>query len=204
MSLFDRRQLLTAAYGRASAEQHTFAPPVSGREVMRARYFPNVPLVAHDGRRVRFYDDLLRDKIVVLNLMYADCDGVCPTITANLVKTQKLLLPRLKIDVFIYSLTVNPAVDTPARLKDYADMHGTGPNWLFLTGAADDMELLRRKLGFADLDPAVDKDKSFHSGVIRYGNEPLSLWAACPGNSTPEWMAREISGIIPHEAFKDA
>ena len=202
MSLFDRRRLLTGASARSSAAQHTFAPPLSGRELMRARYFPNVALIAHDGRRVRFYDDLLRDKIVVLNLMYADCEGVCPAITANLVKAQKLLQPRLKVDLFIYSLTVNPEVDTPAKLKAYAEMHGTGPNWLFLTGAPDDVELLRRTLGFVDLDPAVDKDKSRHSGVIRYGNEPLSLWGACPGNTTPEWMITEISAVIPHDAFK--
>jgi protein SCO1/2 len=200
MAVVNRRRAFAAAF--SSSAERQFAPPPPAREMIRARYFPNVPLVAHDGRRVRFYDDLLRDKIVVLNLMYADCEGVCPTITANLVGAQKLLLPRLKVDVFIYSLTVNPEVDTPARLKEYAEMHGTGPNWLFLTGAPDDVELLRRKLGFVDLDPAVDKDKSSHSGIVRYGNEPLSLWGACPGNSRPDWMAREISSVVPHDAFK--
>ena len=50
-----------------------FAPPLSGREMMRKRYFPDVPLVSHEGKRVRFYSDLLKGKIVLLNLMYADC-----------------------------------------------------------------------------------------------------------------------------------
>src|SRR2546423_12333469 len=88
-----------------------FAPPESGREVMRRRYFPNVPLVTHQGKNVRFYDDLLEDKIVVLNLMYADCTASCPLITANLLRVQKILN---RDDVFFYSFTIKPAEDTPA------------------------------------------------------------------------------------------
>ena len=52
--------------------------------MLRQRYFPDVVLTTSEGRKVRFYDDLLKDKIVVLNLMYADCDGICPVTTANL------------------------------------------------------------------------------------------------------------------------
>src|SRR4029450_1447382 len=98
-----RRELLTAAAvlplagalavasrSDAPAPQE-FAAPVTGREKMRRRFFPNVVLTTHEGKRVRFYDDLLKDQIVVLNLMYATCQGVCPRITANLVKAQKLL-----------------------------------------------------------------------------------------------------------------
>ena len=59
------------------AVRPTFAPPLSGREMMRKRYFPDVPLVTHEGRRVRFYSDLLQGKIVLLNLMYADCTASC-------------------------------------------------------------------------------------------------------------------------------
>ena len=182
-----------AAQGDATLR---FSPPLSGREVMRTRYFPNLPLVTHHGKTVRFYDDLLKDKIVVINMMYADCDGVCPTITMNLARAQKLLRKRSRRDVFIYSITVKPEEDTPARLKDYAEMHGAGGNWLFLTGQPADVELLRRSLGFVDLNPVVDKDKAQHSGVIRYGNEPLSLWGACPGSAKPEWIAEEISFVI--------
>src|SRR5262249_31882315 len=77
-----------AMAGAGAGAASGFAPPVSGREVMRRRYFPDVVLTTHEGKRVRFYDDLLKDKIVVLNMMYADCTGICPLITANLVKAQ--------------------------------------------------------------------------------------------------------------------
>jgi protein SCO1/2 len=37
--------------------------------------FPNVVLKTHEGKTVRFYDDLLKGKIVLINFMYATCKG---------------------------------------------------------------------------------------------------------------------------------
>jgi protein SCO1/2 len=178
-----------------------FAPPLPGREILRRRCFPDVVLTTHEGKRVRFYEDLLKDKIVVLNLMYANCNGVCPTITANLARVQKLLAERTRQTVFLYSLSVKPEEDTPEKLKAYAEMHHAGPGWLFLTGKTADVELLRDKLGFVDLNPQVDEDRASHSGMIRYGNEPLALWGACQGQSRAEWIVREISFVIPREGL---
>ena len=36
-------------------------------------YFPNVELTTHNGDQVRFYDDLIKGKTVVINFMYATC-----------------------------------------------------------------------------------------------------------------------------------
>jgi protein SCO1/2 len=112
------------------------------------------------------------------------------------VKVQQLLGERVGRDVFMYSLTIDPKNDTPAVLKKFAEKFHTGPGWLFLTGKADDLELLRVKLGFVDPDPEVDKDRANHIGTVEYGNEPLSLWGACPGLAHPEWIAKEISWVI--------
>ena len=101
MTDISRRNLLTL--------KQTFAPPDSGPEVMRKRYFPNVPLVTHEGKRVRFYDDVVKGKIVLLNLMYADCTASCPLITANLLKAQKILN---RSDVF-FKAPVNSAGRLP-------------------------------------------------------------------------------------------
>jgi protein SCO1/2 len=177
------------------AVRPTFAPPLSGREMMRKRYFPDVPLVSHEGKPVRFYSDLLKGKIVVLNLMYADCTSSCPLITANLSQVQKILN---RDDVFFYSLTIKPLEDTPEKLRDYAEMHGIKRNWLFLTGHSDDLELLRVRLGWSDPNPEKDrKDKALHSGMCRYGNEPLSQWSSVQGSADPEWIATEIGFVLP-------
>jgi protein SCO1/2 len=204
-----RRELLTAAAvlplaGALAANSDSsapaarrFAPRLSGREVLRRRFFPDVVLTTHEGKQVRFYEDLLKDKIVVLNLMYANCQGVCPKITANLVKARALLPEAAREQVNFYAISIKPEEDTPEKLREYARTHGAENGWLFLTGSPADIELLRRKLGYVDRDPQVDRDKSRHSGMVRFGNEPRAQWAACQGRANPEWIAKEIAFVVP-------
>ncbi len=147
----------------------------------------------HDGRTVRFYDDLLRgDKTVLINMMYAHCAGKCPLTTENLVKVQELLGERLGRDIHMFSITLDPEQDTPEVLREYAEAHGTKPGWTYLTGEPKDIERLRRKLGFVDPDPQRDKDRSNHAGVVVYGNEAIDRWAACPGLSGPQDIVNVI------------
>jgi protein SCO1/2 len=192
--------LIASAETPAASTAHKFAPRLSGREMLRRRYFPNFELTTSDKKKVRFYDDLLKDKLVVINMMYADCKGVCPTITANLKRVQKLLKEQVTQPIFIYSITVKPEEDSPKKLKEYAKMHGIhDPNWLFMTGKPAELDMLRHAIGFADPDPEIDKDKSRHSGMLRYGNEPMALWGTCQGNGAPEWISQEIGFAIPRQ-----
>ena len=168
---------------------------IPSRERIRDRYFPNLALTTHEGRTVKFYDDLVKDKIVIFNMFYAKCEGICSPITRNLVRLQSVLGNRVGKDIFMYSFTLKPKEDDVDALAHYADMHKVKPGWLFLTGSAADMETVRRKLGFVDPDPDVDKDLSNHIGVIKYGNEPLERWGGCPGMSSPEWIAETLSWV---------
>ena len=184
--------LLTQAQTRDAARQFKDIP---SRERIRQRYFPNLILTTHDGEKVRFYDDLVKDKIVIFNFMYAKCEGICMPVTMNLVKVQKLLGDRVGRDIFMYSLTLKPEEDSASKLASYAHMHKVGPGWKFLTGSPADLELLRRKLGYVDPDPEVDKDKSNHIGVIKYGNEPLQRWGGCPAMSKAPWIVKTLSWV---------
>lgn len=168
---------------------------ISSRERIRQRYFPNLTLTTHEGKRVRFYDDLIKDKIVLLNFMYIKCDGICMPITMNLRRVQDLFGDRMGRDIFINSFTLKPEEDTVAGLRNYAQMHRVKPGWNFLTGSVSDMELLRRKLGYVDPDPKVDKDKSNHIGIIKYGNEPMQRWGGCPGMSKPSWIVKSVKWV---------
>ena len=200
------RRSLVAALGAAPfvvpllAKAQTLDAPskfkvIDSRERIRQRYFPNLVLTSHEGKKVKFYDDLVKDKIVVFNMFYAKCEGICSPVTRNLVRVQNLLGDRVGKDIFFYSFSLKPKDDTVPALKHYAEMHKVKPGWLFLTGSADDMELLRRKLGFVDPDPEVDKDTSNHIGVLKYGNEPLQRWGGCPGMQAPDAIAEAISWV---------
>lgn len=174
-------------------------PPqsISSRERLRQLHFPNVPLITHEGKKVRFYDDLIKDKIVVINFMYAECVGICPGVTMNLVRVQKMLGEHVGRDVFMYSFSLKPKEDTPEKMAAYAKMHKVGPGWQFVTGDPADLELLRRKLGFTNPDPVDDADVTQHIGNIRYGNEPLQRWASCPGLAKASFIVESISWLYP-------
>lgn len=144
-------------------------------------YWPNVTLTNHLGQSVNFYDDLIKDKLVIINMMYAQCsDGVCPISTYNLKKVTKALGSAMGKDVHIYSISLDAIHDTPKVLEKYANENNIGPGWQLLTGDYDDIELLRRRLGFFDHDPIVDRDRANHAGVIRIGYEPLKNWLMAP------------------------
>lgn len=190
---------------RGAADASSKFQRISSRERIRQQYFPNLILTTHEGRKVRFYDDLIKDRIVLLNFMYVKCEGLCMPITMNLRRVQELFGARMGRDIFIYSLTLKPQEDTVASLRQYAQMHHVKPGWSFLTGAASDMELLRRKLGYVDPDPEVDRDKSNHLGLIKYGNEPLERWGGCPAMSKAAWIVKSVSWVDwPHDRDEES
>jgi protein SCO1/2 len=188
-----------------TGNQQLKAANKSSRELMAERNFPNVTLTTHENKKVKFYDDLIKNKIVIFNFMYAQCEGICPGIMMNLVQVKKLLAPRVGRDIFMYSITLKPEEDTPKALKHYAEMHNAGPGWTFLTGSAGDIETLRRAQGFTNPDPVLDADKSQHTGMIRFGNEPMQWWAGCPGLARPKFIVKEIGLVLGNNAWpKDA
>ena len=91
---------------------HTFQDSAvaarKGGERWGANYFPNVPLTNHEGKQVRFFDDLIKDKVVVINFIYTTCPDSCPLETARLVEVQRILGDRVGRDVFMYSITIDP------------------------------------------------------------------------------------------------
>jgi protein SCO1 len=169
------------------------------RRRIQEQHFPDIPLITHEGKHVRFYDDLIKDKIVSLNFFFAKCDEVCPLVMANLAKVQKLLGSQVGRDIFMYSFTLKPDEDTLAVLRHHREMYHAGPGWTFLTAKPDDMEKVRKAIGFTYPEPAIDKDKTQHIGNIRYGNEPLMLWSACPGMAHAKWIAETLEWAIHPE-----
>src|SRR4051794_34763113 len=155
-----------------------------------AGYFPNVELTTQDGKVVHFYDDLIKGKIVALDLIYTTCQYACPLETARLAQVQRLLGDRMGRDVFFYSITIDPDHDTPAVLKEYAEKFNAGPGWLFLTGKAADIELISRKTGlYSEPDP---KNPDGHTPSLLVGNESTGQWMRNSATDNPKFLARTI------------
>ncbi len=167
-------------------------PPIAAMSATRSQYFPSYVVQSHSGEKLRFYEDVVRGKIVVFNMMYSVCTGICPGNTANLLQVQKALGRRLGNDIFMVSMTLQPEFDTPKALQDYVKRFAIQPGWTFLTGQPKEMEVIRRKLGFFNDDPKIDGDLANHTGMVRVGNEPLNRWFMVPALSRPQQMARAI------------
>lgn len=154
-----------------------------------ADYFPNVPLVTHDGKTVRFFDDLMKDKKVLINFIFASCDAACPLDTANMARLQRLLGDRVGRDVFMYSITLDPEHDTPQVLKAYAKEYGAGPGWFFLTGKREDIDAVRFKLG-------ARAKKEAHANVVRAGDVAKGKWIRIPLNTNPNQVVTEVKNTL--------
>ncbi|HSY48067.1 MAG TPA: SCO family protein [Thermoanaerobaculia bacterium] len=169
------------------------------RQRIQRMHFPNVPLYTHEGKRVMFYDDLVKGRIVTMNFFFAKCDEICPMVMANLARVQTRLAADLNKRLFMYSLTLKPEEDTVDAIREFREMHHARPGWTFLTGKPQDLERVRKGIGFSYPNPVVDKDKTQHIGNVRYGNEPLMLWAACPGMAHADFIAESVSWMIHPE-----
>ena len=163
----------------------------------RHGWLPNVPLVAHTGETYNFYDDLVRDRTILINFFVVGCtEGRCPNANANLRKVQDMFGERMGKDVFFYSITLEPEKDTVPILKEYAeDIFEAGPGWLFLTGKSADIEHLRVSQGFVDPDPERDRDVSNHASTARLIIDNKNRWAMVPLNTSPRYIYTTLNTL---------
>lgn len=154
-------------------------------------YFPNLPLTSHAGDTVRFYDDLIRGKIVVISFIYATCPDICSLTTARMAQVEKMLGDRVGRDIFMYSITLDPETDTPEILRDYAEPFQLDPSWLFLTGLPDDVKVISSKLG------ERSRTLSEHNAMIMLGNDTTGEWQRASAFEDLERIVQKISEMDP-------
>ena len=172
----------------------TGSTPAAAETRWGANYFPNVVLTTQDGTKVHFYDDMLKGKSVVIDLIYTHCVDACPLETARLVQVQKMLGDRVGKDIFFYSISIDPSHDTPKALKAYAEKYHVGPGWTFLTGKKADIDLVSKKLGlYSDPDP---NNPDGHTPSVLIGNEPGGQWMRNAATDNPRFPANMIGNWL--------
>ncbi|HMB51806.1 MAG TPA: SCO family protein [Thermoanaerobaculia bacterium] len=168
---------------------------VRGGEVWGADWFPNVPLVTHDGESVRFFDDLIEGKVVAINFIYTSCPDTCPVETARLMQVAELLGDRLGEDVFFYSITIDPDYDTQPVLKAFADSWDLPEGWKFLTGNEEDLVLLRTKLGVR-IEDVERQDFAAHEVSLVIGNQTTGRWMKRSPFENPYVLAEQLGSWL--------
>jgi protein SCO1 len=165
--------------------------------------FTNALVRTHENKQVRFYDDLIKGRQVLVNLMYASCEGLCPQVTSNLVKVHQALKDRMGKDLFIYSITLKPEEDDPAALKEYADMHhALLPGWTFVTGDPYDIETIRFRL-FRMNHIAIDLDPFAHTSWLRIINDATNRWLHVSPLASLYTVLQHIAWANPPKSFQE-
>jgi protein SCO1 len=136
--------------GQAAANAAPDAAPAPLAKPKRdpLAYFTDRELIAQDGRKLRFYSDVLKGRLVVLNTIFTHCEDACPLITAQMNAVRAKLGPAFGRDVHFVTITSDPQRDTPQALKKWAAKHSADvPGWTFLTGKKSDVDHILQKLG---------------------------------------------------------
>lgn len=154
------------------------------------KYFSDVELINQDGQKLRFYSDVLKDKVVVINTFFSTCTSVCPPMNRNLEKVQEALGDHLGKDVFIVSLSVDPEMDTPPRLKEYSRRFHARPGWIFLTGKKENVDWALYKLG------QYVQSRDDHSTIMIIGNEPKGLWKKAFGLANADELIKIVDDVM--------
>lgn len=175
-------------------------PAARGLRRAAPRPFPRAVLTDQDGRPSRFYEDLVQDRVVVMNGAYASCPGICPLSIANLKRVHALMEGRVGVDFQMLTLSLQPAQDTPERLREYiARQRIPTRGWRFLTGHPIEVDAVRRRMGFYDLDPVIDADLNQHTGLITIGNDRFDWWCMTPALASPRLIVAAIDRMLRYD-----
>jgi protein SCO1/2 len=153
-------------------------------------YFTDTVLINQDGKPMRFYTDLLKDKVVIVNTFFTTCTSVCPPMSKTLEKIQNWLGDRLEKDARIISISVDSATDTPPRLKEFGKKFNAKPGWYFLTGKKENADFALRKIG------QFVESKDDHSTIIIIGNLRTGLWKKAMGLAKPEDLIKVVDSVL--------
>jgi protein SCO1 len=139
---------------------------------------------------------VLKGKTVIVNAFFTTCTSVCPPMNRNMEKIQEAFGDRVGRDVFLVSITVDPEVDTPARLKEYAQKFHAGPGWIFLTGKKENLDWALYKLG-----QYVER-KDDHKTIFIIGNEPTGLWKKAFGMANVAELVQVVESVVNDKGEK--
>jgi protein SCO1/2 len=153
-------------------------------------YFGEIELVSHDGRTLRLYQDLMKNKTVVFSAFFSRCQSVCPPLNAKLQGLQRALGPRVGKDVLFVSITVDPEFDTPARLSEVAAKLHAGPGWLLMSGSPEQVHTALLRLGYAT------PEKEAHSPLLVVAREKTGVWKKAHGFAPIDDLLQIVRAVM--------
>ena len=154
------------------------------------KYFTNVELTNQDGQKMRLYSDLIKGRVVVINSFFSTCQGACLPLSRNMRQLQDMLGDKVGKEVYLISISVDPTMDTPERLKQFATKMGSKPGWFFLAGDKANVDAALKKLG------QYVEDKQSHLNIFIIGNDRTGLWKKAFGLAKPDELFKVVESVV--------
>lgn len=152
---------------------------------------PDATVLDQNGRKLRFYTDLVKDKTIAINFIFTTCTTICPPMTANFARVQKTMMAHGQKDFYLISVSVDPENDTPAKLKAYAEMFQAKPGWTFVTGTRAELQPIWQ--AFSVYAGGAKQD---HAPTVVIGNDALHSWTYASGLTSANKLVAVIEPFL--------
>jgi len=175
--------------------QQTAAAPLAtndaAAEEKARKFFTDLEVIDQNGKPLRFYSDVLKDRVVLINFIFTNCQDYCPMVTTKLIQTRSLMVDSIKDDVWFVSISIDTNRDTPEAMKEFARKQGVDDSrWLFLTGNKQNLETIVRKLG------QYTQDVESHSTLMLAGNTKTRHWTRVMPMAGPPDIAKQMRELV--------
>jgi cytochrome oxidase Cu insertion factor (SCO1/SenC/PrrC family) len=171
------------------------------RVIDRARNqgFPDTRVTAHTGEVFRFYDDLVHDRVVLINFMSIKREPVLP-ITRNMAQLVKGFGDRIGRDIHAFSISYDEQ-DTPERLAEFAKSFNAPTGWKFLSATPEDVI----SLGYRLYRTEGRFRTAMHSDLIHFGNASVGLWGTMSAQiSDVDFAMQRVASVMPRNVTASA
>ena len=150
----------------------------------------DLEVIDQNGKRLRFYSDVLKDRVVLINFIFTNCPDACPLMTQKLIQARNLMVDAIKDDVWFVSVSIDPERDTPEAMKTFAERQGVDESrWLFLTGSKENLDTIVKRLG------QYTQEVEAHSTLMLAGNTRTRHWTRVLPMVPPAGIAEKMRAL---------
>ena len=157
------------------AEPASFSPKI-----------PDVEVMTHEGRTVRFYSDLVKGRNVAVNFIFTNCSTICPASGAMFASLQKKQSGR---DLHFISVSIDPSYDTPKRLTAWSRKVRTQPGWTLVTGSQASIDTIVKAFGGPEGRPQD------HNPLTIIGSDTTHAWRRLYGFPGADKVAETVQEV---------
>ena len=154
-------------------------------------YFTDTEVIDQNGKKLRFYSDVLKGRVVLISFIFTNCEFACPMQAQKLKQARAAMVPAIKDEVWFVTLSVDPERDTPEAMKKFAERQAVDESrWIFLTGEKDNLEFLVKRLG------QYTPDIESHTTLMLAGNTITRHWTRVLPMLTPPDIANTMRELV--------